>query len=68
MIEKTIDTILSNLISASLSKPLPHAPYLKIKIRQIAGNKRRFFLEQFTSTQSFHASMTRQETGEFLKE
>lgn len=68
MISKTIDSILPNLISATLSKPVPQAPYLKIKIRQIAGNKRRFFVEQFTSTQSFHAAMTRQETGEFLKE
>ncbi len=68
MIDKTINSILPNLISASLSKPLPHSPYLKIKIRQIAGNKRRFFVEQFTATQSFHASMTRQETGAFLRE
>lgn len=68
MIAKTIDSLLSNLISVTLSKPTPQAPYLKIKIKQIAGNKRRFFVEQFTASQSFHASMTRQETGSFLKE
>ncbi len=67
MIKKTIDELLLHIASATLSKTLPQAPYLKLTLKRLANNKELFFLEQFTSSQSFHASMTREETGNFLK-
>lgn len=67
-IHETLEKIIPNLISITLSKPTNSAPYLKIKIKQIAAQKKLFYVEQFTQTQSFQTTLKPSELHDFLIE
>lgn len=67
-IPETLEKIIPQLISITLSKPTNSAPYLKIKIKQIASQKKLFYVEQFTQTQSFQTTLKPSEIQGFLLE